>query len=85
VKHAASAAPTIGVALAVPASVPAAFGHALTSTPPHHHVLGRRGRRNEVVTIASAAPAPAWTPFQGPFINPFAPPPRPFEWPKIAL
>jgi hypothetical protein len=32
----------------------------------------------------SVATVPAWTPFQGPFISPFATPPRPLEWPKIA-
>jgi hypothetical protein len=36
--------------------------------------------------IASAArgAVPAWTPLQGPFVNPFATPPPPLQWPKIA-
>ena len=82
------AALTIGVALAVPASSPGAFGHSLTLGDPHQRALHRHAGRGEGEKTLSVAPvvaaAPAWTPFQGSFVNPFATPPPPLKWPKIA-
>ncbi len=86
---AALAALNVVVALAVPALAPAALGHSPPSAPRHHHALPRPAQRNASgETVVSVAPvvaiAPGWTPLQGSFGNPFATPPRPLEWPKIA-
>ncbi len=86
---AALAALNVVAALAVPAPAPAAFGHSLPSAPRHHHALPRPAPRHASgETVASVAPAvaaaPGWTALQGSFVNPFATPPRPLEWPKIA-
>jgi len=84
-----AAAVTFGFALLAPLSIPAAFGSEATSIAlghRHHHVLRRHTHRGvesgAIGPVASAAPG--WTPFQGPFLNPFATPPQPLEWPKIA-
>ncbi len=86
-KIAAAAMLTIAAALLVPPSIPAAFGNEANAMAHRHHAARRHlDRRFEGLAIASVvvtAPA-AWTPFQGTFINPFATPPRPLEWPKIA-
>ncbi len=83
------AALNVVVALAVLALTTVAFGHSLPSAPRNHHVLLRPARPNaRGETVASVAPvvaaAPGWTPLQGSFVNPFATPPRPLVWPKIA-
>ena len=77
----------VGFSLFAQPSVQVAFGNEPSSVAHHHHhSLQRHAYRavdsGAIGVVASAAPA--WTPFQGPFLNPFATPPRPLEWPKIA-
>ena len=76
----AAAALAFGLAMVLPA-LPSALSHELGSDVSRYHAArGAHGGMEAAVALA----APAWTPFQGTFTNPFATPPRPLEWPKIA-
>ncbi len=85
-----AAAALIAVGATGPVAITTASGRDVSPVHRTHRTHGRRlaRRAGGAVMVASGAVSvatvPAWTPFQGPFISPFATPPRPLEWPKIA-